>query len=109
METQLSGKLPLRSHSPPDFWQILDFQERQLGLSLYASLSFLNSFPLPLRSPKEFMQFFGIKKYQKPAHENSIRTLTVKDSLHAPLLKRKTFTPLPVMCGFQLPSQYHEY
>ena len=24
---------------------------------------------------------------QKPAHENSIWTLTVKDSLHAPLLK----------------------
>ena len=36
-------------------------------------------------------------------------TLTVKDSLHAPLLKQKTFTPLPVMCGFQLPSQYHEH
>ena len=36
-------------------------------------------------------------------------TVTVKDSLHAPLLKRKTFTPLPVRCGFQLPSQYHEH
>ena len=65
VETQLSGKLPLRSHSPPDFWQILEFQERWLGLSLYASLSFLNSFPFPLRSLKEFMKVFSMKKYQK--------------------------------------------
>ena len=65
METQLSGKLPLRTHSPPDSLTSPRFQERWLGLSLYDSLSFLHSFSFPLRSLKEFMEFFGIKKYQK--------------------------------------------
>ena len=50
---------------PQILWQILGFQERWLRLSLYDSLSFLNSFSFPLRSLKEFMEFFGIKKYQK--------------------------------------------
>ena len=47
--------------------------------------------------------------FRKAAHENSIMTITVKDFLNAPILKRKTFTPLPVRCSFQLPSQYHEH